>query len=138
MDDSRILDREVNPFEPIVNDGLLGGSLVETDAEILKLPGLSRRDRVQFGSTEDMTVLELADRTGVIGSQPEKVAIINRTPGSLLVRSTMATFCGCGNRSTFVALTSAVPGRWLSIPMIPPRYAISSVVNATTIGNGDG
>ena len=83
MDDSRILDREVNPFEPIVNDGLLGGSLVETDAEILKLPGLSRRDRVQFGSTEDMTVLELADRTGVIGSQPEKSPLSTVLRGSL-------------------------------------------------------
>ena len=45
---------------------------VESDAEILAMGGLSRRDRVQFGSTEDMTRLELADRTGVIGGGPPK------------------------------------------------------------------
>ena len=58
----------------IANDGLLGGALVESDAEILATYGdaLSRRDRVQFGNTEDMTRLELADRTGVIGGGPPK------------------------------------------------------------------
>ena len=58
----------------VANDGLLGGALVETDAEILELYGdaLSRRDRVQFGSTEDMTGFELADLTGVIGGGPSK------------------------------------------------------------------
>ena len=58
----------------IANDGLLGGALVESDAEILATYGdaLSRRDRVQFGSTEDMTGIELADRTGVIGGGPPK------------------------------------------------------------------
>ena len=47
---------------------------VESDAEILELYGdsLSRRDRVQFGSTEDMTGFELADLTGVIGGGPSK------------------------------------------------------------------
>ena len=56
----------------IANDGLLGGAPVESDAELLATYGdaLSRRDRAQFGSTEDMTALELADRTGVIGGKP--------------------------------------------------------------------
>ena len=54
------------------HDGLLGGGSVESDDELLKLPGLSRRDRVQFGSTEDMTALELADRTGVIGGRNQE------------------------------------------------------------------
>ena len=58
----------------IANDGLLGGAEVESDAEILATYGdaLSRRDRVQFGSTEDMTGFELADLTGVIGGGPSK------------------------------------------------------------------
>ena len=49
----------------LANDGLLGGSPVESDAEILKLPGLSRRDRVQFGSVEDMTSWEVMTSTGL-------------------------------------------------------------------------
>ena len=55
-------------------NGPLDGPLVESDAEILELYGdsLSRRDRVQFGSTEDMTGFELADLTGVIGGGPSK------------------------------------------------------------------
>ena len=58
----------------IVANGPLDGPPVESDAEILELYGdaLSRRDRVQFGSTEDMTVFELADLTGVIGGGPSK------------------------------------------------------------------
>ena len=58
----------------IVANGPLDGPLVESDAEILAKysDSLSRRDRVQFGSTEDMTRLELADRTGVIGGGPPK------------------------------------------------------------------
>ena len=58
----------------IVANGPLDGPLVESDAEILELYGdsLSRRDRVQFGSTEDMTGFELADLTGVIGGGPSK------------------------------------------------------------------
>ena len=58
----------------VANDGLLGGAPVESDAEILATwsDSLSRRDRVKFGSTEDMTVFELADRTGVIGGGPSK------------------------------------------------------------------
>ena len=58
----------------VANDGLLGGAEVESDAEILATwsDTLSRRDRVKFGSTEDMTVFELADRTGVIGGGPSK------------------------------------------------------------------
>ena len=58
----------------IIANGPLDGPLVESDAEILELYGdsLSRRDRVQFGSTEDMTRFEIADRTGVIGGGPSK------------------------------------------------------------------
>ena len=56
----------------IVANGPLDGPPVESDAEILATGGLSRRDRVQFGSTEDMTGIELADRTGVIGGGPPK------------------------------------------------------------------
>ena len=58
----------------IVANGPLDGPPVESDAEILELYGdsLSRRDRVQFGSTEDMTGFELADLTGVIGGGPSK------------------------------------------------------------------
>ena len=58
----------------IVANGPLDGPPVESDAEILELYGdsLSRRDRVQFGSTEDMTRFEIADRTGVIGGGPSK------------------------------------------------------------------
>ena len=58
----------------IATNGPLDGPPVESDAEILATYGnaLSRRDRVQFGSTEDMTRLELADRTGVIGGGPPK------------------------------------------------------------------
>ena len=62
----------VSQLSIAANDGLLGGQPVESDDELLKLPGLSRRDRVQFGSTEDMTVLEIADRTGRIGGQTQK------------------------------------------------------------------
>ena len=54
-----------NPFDGIANDGLLGGSLVESDAEILAMPGLSRRDRVQFGSVEDMSSWEVMASTGL-------------------------------------------------------------------------
>ena len=54
-----------NPLAGIANDGLLGGSLVESDSEILKLPGLSRRDRVQFGSVEDMSSWEVMASTGL-------------------------------------------------------------------------
>ena len=59
-------------------NGPLDGPLVESDAEILELYGdsLSRRDRVQFGSTEDMTGFELADLTGVIGGGPSKPLVI--------------------------------------------------------------
>ena len=57
----------VSQLSALADDGLLGGQPVESDAELLKLPGLSRRDRVQFGSVEDMTALELGDRTGRIG-----------------------------------------------------------------------
>ena len=41
--------------KPIPDDGLLGGDPVESDAELLEKYGdsLSRKDRVQFGSTED-------------------------------------------------------------------------------------
>ena len=58
----------------IVANGPLDGPPVESDAEILELYGdaLSRRDRVQFGSTEDMTGFERADLTGVIGGGPSK------------------------------------------------------------------
>ena len=58
----------------IIANGPLDGPPVESDAEILELYGdsLSRRDRVQFGSTEDMTRFEIADRTGVIGGGPSK------------------------------------------------------------------
>ena len=58
----------------IANDGLLGGAEVESDAEILATWGdsLSRRDKVQFGSVADMSSIELADRTGVIGGGPSK------------------------------------------------------------------
>ena len=58
----------------IAANGPLDGPPVESDAEILELYGdsLSRRDRVQFGSTEDMTGFELADLTGVIGGGPSK------------------------------------------------------------------
>ena len=58
----------------IAANGPLDGLPVESDAEILELYGdsLSRRDRVQFGSTEDMTGFELADLTGVIGGGPSK------------------------------------------------------------------
>ena len=58
----------------IVANGPLDGPLVESDAEILAKysDSLSRRDRVQFGSTEDMTGIELATRTGVIGGGPPK------------------------------------------------------------------
>ena len=58
----------------IVANGPLDGPPVESDAEILAKysDSLSRRDRVQFGSTEDMTGIELATRTGVIGGGPPK------------------------------------------------------------------
>ena len=58
----------------IATNGPLDGPFVESDAEILELYGdsLSRRDRVRFGSTEDMTGFELADLTGVIGGGPSK------------------------------------------------------------------
>ena len=51
----------------IANDGLLGGALVESDSEILATWGdaLSRRDRVQFGSVEDMSSWELMASTGL-------------------------------------------------------------------------
>ena len=48
----------------IVANGPLDGPPVESDAEILAKysDSLSRRDRVQFGSTEDITGFQMADR----------------------------------------------------------------------------
>ena len=80
MNDTTNVESAVN-LADLANDGLLGGSLVESDSEILLLPGLSRRDRVQFGSTKDMTGWERMNATGLTTGQPENIAIINRTPG---------------------------------------------------------
>ena len=56
----------------VANDGLLAGPELESDAEILAMPGLSRRDRVQFGSTEDMTGWELVETTGYTAGPDQK------------------------------------------------------------------
>ena len=80
MNDTTNVEAAVN-LADLANDGLLGGSLVESDSEILLLPGLSRRDRVQFGSTEDMTAWERMESTGLtLGQTPEteKVPIVDR------------------------------------------------------------
>ena len=98
----------------IVANGPLDGPPVESNAEILELYGdsLSRRDRVQFGSTEDMTGFELADLTGVIGGGPSKPLPIR--PDAIISPK---------NRPP---LTGTAPGRPFRLPGvwgILPAYA---------------
>ena len=52
----------------IANDGILGGRELESNAELLQLPGLSRKDKLAFGWIDpEATAIELANRTGRIG-----------------------------------------------------------------------
>ena len=66
MQNNTTIPRLVN-LADYANDGLLGGAPVESDAELLATygDGLSRRDRVQFGSVEDMSSWELMAATGL-------------------------------------------------------------------------
>ena len=70
-------------LDAAANDGLLAGRELESDAELLRLWGdsLNRKDRLAFGSTEDMTVWERVIATGRTPGKPDvglKVGV--RTP----------------------------------------------------------
>ena len=67
-------------LDAAADDGLLAGRELESDAELLKLPGLSRRDKIQFGWVDpDEHAIERANRTRQIGGKAEKTPIIDRT-----------------------------------------------------------
>ena len=64
-----------SPLASLADDGLLGGSLVETDAEILALYGdtLDRKAKVAFGWIDpDENGVDRANRTGIIGGGDTK------------------------------------------------------------------
>ena len=62
-------------LDAAADDGLLAGRELESDAELLELPGLSRRDKIQFGWVDpDEHAIERATREGRIGGQRTKNA----------------------------------------------------------------
>ena len=58
-----------NPDLGIANDGLLAGRELESDAELLLLPGLTRKDKLAFGWVDpNESAIDRANRTGIIGA----------------------------------------------------------------------
>ena len=62
----------VKPDSQYANDGILAGRLLESDAELLLLPGLTRKDKIAFGWIDpDENGVDQAYRTGIIEARVE-------------------------------------------------------------------
>ena len=69
-------------LDAAADDGLLAGRELESDAELLELPGLSRRDKIQFGWVDpDEHAIERATRDGAVSvaSAQENVGCVDST-----------------------------------------------------------